>query len=35
VLDGSDDDGVIAVTLDLVRRYWRTKNSLSPEFNFA
>jgi len=32
-LDGSDDDGVIAVTLDLVRRYWRIENSLSPEFN--
>lgn len=34
VLDGSDDDGAIAVTLDIVRRYWTTENSLSPEFNF-
>ena len=34
VLDGSDDDGAIAVTLDLVRRYWKIENSLSPEFNF-
>lgn len=35
VLDGSDDDGMIAVTVDLVRRYWKIENSLSPEFNFS
>jgi len=34
VVNGADDDGAIAVTLDLVRRYWQTKNSLSPEFTF-
>jgi len=26
---------MIAVTVDLVRRYWKIENSLSPEFNFS
>jgi len=35
VIDGSDDDGVIAATLDLVRRYWQSEGSSSPEFAFS
>jgi len=35
VIDGSDDDGVIAATLDLVRRYWHAEGSPSPEIAFS